>query len=266
MRYPILALHIAAVIVVTVTPSTSRADPACRVSALDCVATTRFSATANTASDMIFVAALALPVAFELGRGFDDESPRRGIAYGGALGVTALTAAVFKIAFQRDRPYTYNTDPAVVAYTAHARGRDHSFFSGHTSLVYAALTSGAVLYNPTSHSERARLGLWVSAGALGGATGVLRIRAGQHFPSDVLTGALVGTVFGAGITYALAPERDLRASDLGALLAGTAAGSLAAGLAPIPSDVALPLGVRRVALAPSWVRGHASVALVGELR
>ncbi len=189
---------------------------------------TQFSATADATSDAFFLTALALPVGLELGRGLDDDSLRRGAAYASAVGGTALTAGIPKLIARRDRPYTYNQRPGVVAYTAQAKGNDHSFFSGHTSIAFAALTSGAMLYNPTSRDDTARLGIWGGAGAVAAATGVLRIRAGQHFPTDVLVGAAVGTGFGLGLTYALAPERELRGSDLGALAAGVAVGALAA--------------------------------------
>ena len=111
-----------------------------------------------------------------------------------------------------------------------------------------------------------RLGIWGGAGAVAAATGVLRIRAGQHFPTDVMVGAVIGTGFGIGLTYALAPAADLRGSDLAALGAGVAVGALAAALVPMPSDVRLPLGMRDVALAPTVAPGHAGLALTATLR
>lgn len=252
--------------IATLTATAARADEPCPVNGLDCLAVSQFSATADATSDAFFVTALALPIGLELGRGIGDDSLRRGAAYAGAVGATALTAGAVKLIARRDRPYTYNRHPGVVAYTAQARGNDHSFFSGHTSLAFAALTSGATLYNPTSHDDTARLGIWGGAGAIAAATGVLRIRAGQHFPTDVMVGAVIGTGFGIGLTYALAPAADLRGSDLAALGAGVAVGALAAALVPMPSDVRLPLGMRDVALAPTVAPGHAGLALTATLR
>lgn len=238
----------------------------CEVNGLDCIATRQFSATADATSDALFITALALPLGIELGRGFDDDSARRGIAWASAVGATALTAGAAKLVVRRDRPYTYNRHPGVVEYTAHAAGNDHSFFSGHTSLAFASLTAGALLYNPTSHDDTARLGIWAGAGAIAATTGVLRIRAGQHFPTDVMVGAVVGTGFGLGLGWALAPAHDLRATDLAALGAGVAVGTAVGALLPMPSDVRLPLGVRSVAVAPTLAPGHAGLAVTGALR
>lgn len=260
-----LALTLA-VAAVALAPRAARADQPCPVNGLDCLAVDQFSATADATSDALFVTSLALPIGLELGRGIDDDSLRRGAAYASAVGATAITAGITKLVARRDRPYTYNQHPGVVAYTAQAKGNDHSFFSGHTSLAFAALTSGAMLYNPTSNDDTARLGIWAGAGAVAAATGVFRIRAGQHFPSDVMVGAVVGTGFGLGLTYALAPERELRGTDLAALGAGVVVGALTAALLPMPADVRLPLGMRDVALTPTVAPGHAGLAIAARLR
>ncbi|MEZ4403138.1 MAG: phosphatase PAP2 family protein [Kofleriaceae bacterium] len=244
----------------------ARADAPCPVNALDCVAIGQFSATADATSDALFLTSLAVPVGLELGRGLDDDSLRRGGAYLGAVGATAALAGLVKYTVRRDRPYTQSRDPAVVAYTRTAAGTDHSFFSGHTSIAYAALTSGALLYNPTSQGDGARLAVWAGAGALAGSTGMLRIRAGRHYPTDVLVGAGVGIGLGLGVTYALAPAATLRGSDLLALGAGTAVGALAMALIPLPRDVVLPLGLRDLALTPTLDGHGGGLALAGRLR
>lgn len=245
----------------------ARADqPPCELNALDCLAVTQFSATADGTSDALFVTTLALPIGLELGRGLDDAAARRGLAYGASVGATALTAGLAKLGARRARPYTYNRHPAVVEFTRTASGNHFSFFSGHTSMAFAAATSGALLYSPTTESERARLGVWVGAGALASATGVLRIRAGQHFPTDVLVGAAVGTAFGIGLTYAIAPDVALRGRDLAALGAGVAVGTLAATFVPLPRDVRLPLGLRDLAIAPTASPTGAGLVLSGALR
>ncbi|HVV87124.1 MAG TPA: phosphatase PAP2 family protein [Kofleriaceae bacterium] len=245
-------------------PGAARADgPPCPVNALDCLAVTRFSATAGATSDALFVTSLALPVALELGRGVEDDTLRRGGALAGAVGVTALASLVAKYAVRRDRPYTYNRDPGVVAFATRARGNDHSFFSGHTSLAFAALTSAALLYD---RDDGVRPGLWAAAGALGAATGMMRIRAGQHFPTDVIVGAAVGTGAGIGVGYLLAPEPHLDGRDLAAFGGGIALGALAAALAPIPSDTRLPLGLHGVSVAPTLAPGRFGLTLAARLR
>lgn len=220
------------------------ADEPCPLNGLDCLALGQFSATADATSDALFLTALVLPVGLELGRGLDDDSLRRGVAYGGAVGATALTALLVKVTARRQRPYTYSTDPAVEAYTRNARGNDHSFFSGHTSLAFAAVTSGGVLHNAVSSDATSRYALWSASGAIAASTGVLRIRGGQHFPTDVLVGAAIGTAAGVGITLAVAPDANLRWQDAAAFGGGVVVGAAVAALVPMPHDVVLPLGGR----------------------
>jgi membrane-associated phospholipid phosphatase len=198
----------------------------------------------------------------ELGRGLDDESLRRGAAYGTAVGATAIVAGLTKITVRRDRPYTYNRHPDVVAYTAAAHGNDHSFFSGHTSLSFAAMTSGAMLHSATSASDQTRLVLWGGAGAIAAATGVLRIRAGQHFPTDVAVGAVVGIGLGIGLTAAVEPATELRATDVGMLAAGIVVGTLAAAVVPMRKDVRVPLGLRSLAVVPTVAPGQAVLSII----
>lgn len=221
----------------------ARADDApCPLNSLDCLAVDNFSATADATSDALFLTSLALPVGIELGRGLDDDSLRRGAAYGGAVAGTALIAGITKISVRRDRPYTYSRDPRVQQFARTAKGNEHSFFSGHTSLAFAAATSSGFLNNAVSDDVENRAALWAVGGALASSTGVFRIRAGKHFPSDVIVGAGVGTAIGAAVTLAAVPDIDLRWTDAAAFGGGVLAGAVIAALVPMPEDVILPIG------------------------
>lgn len=214
----------------------------CPLNALDCIAVRQFSATAAATSDALFLTGLALPVAMELGRGLGDDSLERGAAYAGAVGATAVTALIVKITVRRPRPYTYRRDPKIQAYARSASDRHHSFFSGHTSLTFAAATSGGILHNAVATDDESRLAVWAAGGAIAASTGIFRIRAGRHYPTDVLVGAVVGTAAGIGITMAVAPDATLRWQDGAALAGGVALGAAVASLVPMPSDVVVPLG------------------------
>ena len=255
----------------TITTSAA-ADEPCPVNALDCAAVRQFSATADATSDALFLTSLLLPVGLELGRDVDDDSLRRGLAYGGALGATAVTALLVKVTVKRDRPYTHNRDPRVAAFARTARGNDHSFFSGHTAMAFAAATSGGLLQS-VGRDGGGRYAGWALGGALAGATGVFRVRAGKHFPTDVLVGAAVGTAAGVGITLAVAPGTDLRWQDAAGLGGGAAVGAAFAALVPMPRDVILPLGGSGVVvegpvgLTPMAVPGGGvGLSLSGQLR
>jgi membrane-associated phospholipid phosphatase len=99
----------------------------------------------------------------------------------------ALTTGV-KYAVQRPIPRAYS-DSAVAASPHSYR----SFYSGHTSLAFAALATTSVTLN-------ARYGLtwqpWVATVVLGASVGLERVLAGYHFYTDVLVGAAAGAAVG----------------------------------------------------------------------
>jgi hypothetical protein len=71
-----------------------------------------------------------------------------------------------------------------------------SFYSGHSSTAFTAAIAGSLLYAESAPTPAAKLVVWGSELALAGATANLRIRAGKHYYSDVVVGAMVGSGLG----------------------------------------------------------------------
>lgn len=103
------------------------------------------------------------------------------------LFITANLTQSMKLTFQRNRPYTQGQG-------ALSKGNDdfYSFFSGHSSVSAAAATTGLWVAYHTPSSQNQKAMAWTAAG-LSLTTGVLRIAAGKHYPSDVLVGWIVGS-------------------------------------------------------------------------
>jgi undecaprenyl-diphosphatase len=99
-----------------------------------------------------------------------------------SLTATALATGALKIAINRQRPYQkYPFD--IFPYDGAENGQ--SFPSAHTSLSFATATSLSLIYKKW----------YVTVPAFVWATGVgySRLYLGQHYPSDVIVGAAVGT-------------------------------------------------------------------------
>jgi membrane-associated phospholipid phosphatase len=115
----------------------------------------------------------------------------------------ALNTAV-KYAVQRPIPRAYS-DPAVAANLHSYR----SFYSGHTSLAFAALSTTSVTLN-------ARYGLtwqpWVATVLIGASVGLERVLAGYHFYTDVLVGMAAGTAIGIAVPLVHLRARHLQIS------------------------------------------------------
>jgi hypothetical protein len=162
----------------------------------------RYSARAANVSDMLLAVDVVSPVALFAGRGLDRETGQRMLIYSETLLVGLALNATVKTLVGRPRPYVYSDDPNVVAYSAR-EGRDSrlSFYSGHASTTFAASVAGAYLYAQSTTDKNARAVVWGTELALAGATADLRTRAGKHFYSDVLVGAVIGSGLGLAVPY-----------------------------------------------------------------
>lgn len=101
---------------------------------------------------------------------------------------------VTKVAVGRIRPFAYNPAvPVEEKLTANAR---QAFFSGHASYSAAAAFFGAKVFHDHHPNDPRRWIVWGSAGLLSGSVAWLRVRAGKHYPSDVLVGWVMGAATG----------------------------------------------------------------------
>ena len=163
---------------------------------VDRIALGRWSPGSASASDMLFVGLTLGP----LGLLADTSSGVSGAEFAAMYIETMLlekaTMAALKASVRRTRPYAYGDDPRVDAERLRSRHARRSFPSGHTSGAFAGAVFASEVFARLHPRDEARH--WVRAGALTLAvsTGVLRVRAGHHFPSDVLVGALVGSFVG----------------------------------------------------------------------
>jgi membrane-associated phospholipid phosphatase len=167
-------------------------DPG-EVNALDRHVIGNRSAFMDTASDVTEVVALVAPLVLDaadvgLGPVFLEDAT----VYAEALAVDEALTTLTKYAVRRPRPRTYAGDPAEIRST----GGYLAFFSGHTSVVTAAMTVTAVTLQKR-HGHR--VWPWIVAAAVGAAVAVQRVAAGQHFYTDVAAGFAVGAATGVGV-------------------------------------------------------------------
>jgi membrane-associated phospholipid phosphatase len=166
----------------------------------------RYVAAAATASDVLLVVNLGLPVALdllELGLG---EHPAGWSGWGEdtlimaeTLTLNAAAQSLTSFAVQRPRPFTYGE----LADLDQRTGANAylSFYSGHTSNSFAAATAYAYLFGVRHPRSPWRAAVWALGEGLAAMDGALRVTAGYHFPSDVLVGAAVGTTLGVLIPW-----------------------------------------------------------------
>jgi membrane-associated phospholipid phosphatase len=206
-----------------------------------------FSSSASSVSDALLVLGLTAPAALELGRN-DDLLGRRLGAYAGGVAASGAVAGILKELWRRPRPYNFHKSPTVKDFAKRA-GKDAtvSFPSGHTALTFAAAAAGGWIYADGSDDTGARAAVWATGTTIAGATAVLRMRAGKHYPSDVTMGALIG-IAGVAVPAAVLGDVDLRGAEIAAMAGGVLLGAGIASILPFPEDVAGPIDVAPLAL------------------
>jgi membrane-associated phospholipid phosphatase len=241
---------------------------------VDALAHARFSPRAAKISDAALAMTVVAPISALVGGTIDDADGDRLVIYGEALAINAALFQGAKRLVQRPRPYLYSALPGVERYAA-SQGTDayRSFYSAHAATAFCAATAGAYLA-ATTESPRVRRAAWGSGIAAATAVANLRVRAGKHFYSDVVIGALIGTAIGYVVPalHADAEPYTPDAMDLGAAFAGLIAGGVISELLPLERRDELVAHrprwsrvLRSLQIAPVTVPGGSGVGVAGSL-
>jgi membrane-associated phospholipid phosphatase len=212
----------------------------------------RFSESAAKASDVLAAVDVVTPLGLIVGGGgFAEANTKRLLVYGQALALSVFANSLTKVLVGRPRPYMYSDDPRVKEYAARQGTDTHlSLYSGHASTTFTAAVAGSYLYAQFTSDKASRAFVWGFELALAAATADLRTRAGKHFYSDVIFGAIIGAGVGFCVPYLHGgPAYHPSAAEWAAIAASPVVGVVLAQLMPLEAGVTVPLGT----VALPWV-------------
>ncbi|MBD3219954.1 phosphatase PAP2 family protein [bacterium] len=187
---------------------------------IDRIATDLWSPSAARWSDVLMIGTGLMPLALLAETGSSMSGGELLVMYVETMAIEQAVVGALKLGAGRLRPFTYNDDrriPDALRRSAYAR---RSWPSGHTATAFAGAMFTSEVYARLHPDRPSRH--WIRGGSLtlAALTGYLRVRAGNHFPTDVLAGAAIGALIGWAVPALHERDPDPLAPDTAARAAG----------------------------------------------
>lgn len=164
------------------------------INGFDRGATYRYSTNAASASDVLVGIAAAAPLALFIDSNTREDWKTCTLMYAETMALALIAPAYGKGTVDRIRPFVYNPDaPMAVKTTSDAR---KSFFSRHTSAAFASAVFLSTVYGDYHPGSAAKPYMWAGSLLAAAAVGFLRYDSGEHFPTDIIAGAIAGSAAG----------------------------------------------------------------------
>lgn len=166
---------------------------AARVFAPDRPLMAPFAHAPDLASDLTLAAGIVLPAVCLIGSGFGDALTLVAM-YAETMALAQGLKEIMKATLPRYRPYMYQQDPP--AELLADRDRFASFPAGHATMAFASAAYLASVFAACHPDSPLAVPLVAGGAVLACVTAGLRIAAGQHFLTDALVGAALGSLCG----------------------------------------------------------------------
>ena len=164
------------------------------INSFDRIAVSNFSKNADHVSDVFLYGSVVAPFLLLGGRESRSRFGQIMILYGEAFAINGGVTLISKSLFKRPRPYVFNEE-VLTDFKLSKKARA-SFISGHTSVTALNSFFAAKVFSDFYPNSKWKPVVWTLAATIPAATGYLRVRAGKHFPTDVIAGYAVGAAIG----------------------------------------------------------------------
>lgn len=160
-----------------------------QINRFDRIACTQWNTNIKTASDGLAIASGILPLYFAMRKDTRPYFKEIGNVSFQSVMLSLALANTFKLS-KRNRPLMYNSEvPMDEKLKVDSR---MSFFSAHTATVSSMCFSFAFAYNTYLPDSKAKTYVNIGALVVPAIEGYLRVKAGKHYPTDVIIGYLCG--------------------------------------------------------------------------
>ncbi|MFA5217818.1 MAG: phosphatase PAP2 family protein [Bacteroidales bacterium] len=116
------------------------------------------------------------------------------IMYFEGLYLSTGAVAVSKSWFYRPRPYLYNQ--SLTLEERYRGGNNESFFSGNANTLFFHATFFSQVFSDLFPESKLKPWIWTATLGIAGYSAWLSVRSGMHFPTDVIAGAVAGSLTG----------------------------------------------------------------------
>ena len=164
------------------------------INSFDRNATFNFSSNAKKGSDYVKYSSYTLPFLFLLNQNTQKGFGKIMALYGETLLMIGGLTSLSKRVFLRPRPFVFN-ELAPFSQKQKKTAR-YAFFSGHTSVSAANSIFAAKVFSDYFPDSKWKPIIWSTAILIPATTGFLRVKAGKHYPTDVIAGVAIGGVIG----------------------------------------------------------------------
>ncbi len=161
------------------------------------------SATAQWAPDRyanaLVLTLMAAPLALAIATPGSRQSWTVAAMYGEVLLIGNGLGELLNGVTNRTRPFVYNTGeniPFDVRSEVEAR---RAFPSGHAANAFAAAVFLSSVYAKLHPGSPVKAWIWAGSLTLAATTGYMRYKGGKHFPTDIISGAIIGSLVGWGV-------------------------------------------------------------------
>lgn len=164
------------------------------VNLLDRSAISQYSPQASKMSDYLLISMTLAPLVMYSSHDIRQDKADHLMLYSETFIINTALTQLIKNTVQRKRPYLYNS--SVPQKVKNQTDSFRSFVSGHTSTTFMSAVYCMQVMNDYGLNKNVKYSVNALLLSSATATGYLRYKAGRHFPTDILAGAILGSACG----------------------------------------------------------------------